>query len=157
MCKLSSRRYWRMVSRPIRTLVPRAICICRRLVLVKRALTESNIRYLSCAGVVARCLPCPGRLTWSPVSLSRCLTQEMVGCASARWEYPSPANVATSTHSSQLKFRETRFIMTKTCDFLQIASKTIQIMIQFDQKGQSFTVRVNTAFLTINKQRQAIY
>jgi hypothetical protein len=34
--------------------------------------------------------------------------------------------------------------MTKTCDFLQIASKTIQIMIQFDQKGQPFTVRVNT-------------
>jgi hypothetical protein len=34
--------------------------------------------------------------------------------------------------------------MTKTCDFLQIASKTIQIMIQFDQKEQPFTVRVNT-------------
>jgi hypothetical protein len=53
---------------------------------------------------------------------------------SAGWEYPSPANVATSTHSLRLKLRKTWFIMTKTCDFLQIASKTIQIMIQFDQK-----------------------
>jgi hypothetical protein len=67
--------------------------------------------------------------------------------ANAGWEYLSPANVATSTHSSRLKLRETQFIVTKTCDFLQIANKTIQIMIQFDQKGQPFTVRVNTLFL----------
>jgi hypothetical protein len=60
--------------------------------------------------------------------------------ANAGWEYLSPANVATSTHSSRLKLRETQFIVTKTCDFLQIANKTIQIMIQFDQKGQPFTV-----------------
>jgi hypothetical protein len=62
-------------------------------------------------------------------------------CASAGWEEPSPANVATS---SRLKLQETKFTVTKTCDFLQIASKTIQILIQFDQKGQPFTVRVNT-------------
>jgi hypothetical protein len=42
-------------------------------------------------------------------------------------------NTKASTQSSRLKLRETRFIMTKTCDFLQIASKTIQIMIQFNQ------------------------
>jgi hypothetical protein len=70
------------------------------------------------------------------------MTREMVDCeisnlyANAGWEYLSPANVATSTHSSRLKLRETQFIVTKTCDFLQIANKTIQIMIQFDQKGQ---------------------
>jgi hypothetical protein len=82
--------------------------------------------------------------------------------ANAGWEYLSPANEATSTHSSRLKLRETQFIVTKTCDFLQIANKTIQIMIQFDQKGQPFTVRVNTLFLlriflTINKQKQATF
>jgi hypothetical protein len=82
--------------------------------------------------------------------------------ANAGWEYLSPANVATSTHSSRLKLRGTQFIVTKTCDFLQIANKTIQIMIQFDQKGKPFTVRVNTLFLlriflTINKQKQATF
>jgi hypothetical protein len=50
------------------------------------------------------------------------MTREMVDSeksnlyASAGWEYLSPANVATSTHSSRLKLRETRFIMTKTCE-----------------------------------------
>jgi hypothetical protein len=95
------------------------------------------------------------------------MTQEMVDCDtpnlwdSARWEHSSLANVATSTHSLRLKLRETWFIMTKTCDFLQIASKAIQIIIQFDQEGQPFRVGVHTlsfsmTFLRINKQRQAI-
>jgi hypothetical protein len=83
------------------------------------------------------------------------MTREMVDCetsnlyTSAGWEYPSPANEATSTHSSRLKMRKTWFIMTKTCDFLQIASKRIQIMIQFDQKGQPFTVRVKTLSVSL--------
>jgi hypothetical protein len=127
MCKLSSRRHWRMVSRAIRTLVPWTSCLCRSRVLVKGSLTASNLRYLSCAGVVARCLLCPGRLTLD------CETSNLY--TSPGWKYPSPANVATLTYSSRLKLRKTWFIMTNTCDFLPIASKTLQIMIQFDQKG----------------------
>jgi hypothetical protein len=59
-------------------------------------------------------------------------------------------NTKASTHSSRLKLRETRFIMTKT-------SKTIQIMIQFNQNCSTVTnLCTTTEFLSgaLNDRRQ---